>query len=333
MKTCKIENVVPTFAKVKLTIKSGKKKIQKIARITMNTELQHKYHEKRKLKREIIQLSMKLKAQVGPVLFNGVIYSLDKSIKQKSITVTKRHEKRLIKLRKDKRSAFGENIKYICHTVHNFSSYQLSFNEEEALSFGLDEYIPSVCNHNKLFTEFEMFYQNILKDISHLNNDVITRLKTKLRHTCNKYSRIKVSYKYCNVINNLCRNKQLIILKQDKGTGVVLLDKTKYVEKCFSIINTNKFNKLDKNPRVSYEAKIQHTLRKMKLRFTLQEYNKVYPTGSNAGKLYGTAKIYKLPESETVDQLPLCPIVLNNGYRIILSCEALSQNFSPFKQK
>ena len=49
------------------------------------------------------------------------------------------------------------------------------------MSFGLDEHIPSVCNRNKLFTEFEMFYQNILKDISHLNNDVITRLKTKLR--------------------------------------------------------------------------------------------------------------------------------------------------------
>ena len=85
-------------------------------------------------------------------------------------------------------------------------------------------------------------------------------------------------------------------MKQNKGRGVVLLDKTKYVEKCFSIINTNKFKKLDKNPTVSYEAKIQCTLRKMKSRFTLQEYNKIYPTGSNAGKLYGTAKIHKLPE-------------------------------------
>ena len=93
IKTCKIENLLPTFAKVKLAIKSGNKKIQqKTASIIMNTELQQKYHEKRKLKREITQLSMKLKAQVGLVLFNGVIYSLDKSIKQKSITVTKRHE-------------------------------------------------------------------------------------------------------------------------------------------------------------------------------------------------------------------------------------------------
>ena len=128
------------------------------------------------------------------------------------------------------------------------------------------------------------------KGYFHLNNDVITRLKNKLRHTCDKYSRIKVPYKYRNVITNLRRNKQLVILKQDKGRGVVLLDKTKYVEKCFSIINTNKFKKLDKNPTVSYEAKIQRTLRKTKTRFTLQEYNNVYLTGSTAGKLYGTAK-------------------------------------------
>ena len=49
------------------------------------------------------------------------------------------------------------------------------------------------------------------------------------------------------------------------------------------------------------KPKIQRTLCKMKSRFTLQEYNKVYPTGSNAGKLYGTAKIHKLPELGTVD--------------------------------
>ena len=158
-----------------------------------------------------------------------------------------------------------------------------------------------------------MFYQNILKDISHLNNDVITRLKTKLRHTCDKYCRIKVPYKHRNVINNLCRNKQLVILKQDKGRVVVLLDKTKYVEKFLSIISTNKFKKLDKNPTVSNEAKIQRTLRKMKSRFILQEYNKVYRTGSNAGKLIGTAKIHKLPELGIVDQLPLHPIVSNIG--------------------
>ena len=103
IQTCKKEDLLPTFAKVKLVIKSGNKRIQqKIARIIMNTELQQKHREKRKLKREIIQLSMKLKAQIGLVLFNGVIYSLEKSIKQKFVTVTKRHEKKLVKLRQGK---------------------------------------------------------------------------------------------------------------------------------------------------------------------------------------------------------------------------------------
>ena len=178
---------LPKFAKVKLGIKAGKDKIQqKIARIIMNTELQQIYHEKRKFRREIIQLSMKLKAQVGLVLFNEVMYSLDKFIKQKSIIVTKRHEKKLVKPRKDKRLRFGENIKCIRQTVHNFSPHQVSSKEEEALSFGLDEHVPSVSNRNKLFTEYEVFYQNILKDISYLNNDVITSLKTKLKYRCDK---------------------------------------------------------------------------------------------------------------------------------------------------
>ena len=43
----------------------------------------------------------------------------------------------------------------------------------------------------------------------------------------------------------------------------------------------------------------------------MQEFNKVYPTGSNAGKLYGTAKIHKLPELGTVDRSPIRPIVSN----------------------
>ena len=45
----------------------------------------------------------------------------------------------------------------------------------------------------------------------------------------------------------------------------------------------------------------------------MQEYNKVYPTGSNSGKLYDTAKFYKLPELETISQLPLRLIVSNIG--------------------
>ena len=45
-----------------------------------------------------------------------------------------------------------------------------------------------------------------------------------------------------------------------------IFNETKYLEKCFSIINTKKLKKLDKNPMVSYGAHIKRSLKKMKSR-------------------------------------------------------------------
>ena len=44
-----------------------------------------------------------------------------------------------------------------------------------------------------------------------------------------------------NKRHNLRRNKDLVSLKQDKGKGVVLLDRTVYIDKCLSILNTQQF--------------------------------------------------------------------------------------------
>ena len=193
----------------------------------------------------------------------------------KASIINQRHNKKLYNLRKNNQLHNSDKtVQFIRHTVHNYSSYVLSKEEEKALSFGLDEHIPTACNRNKLFVEFETFYQNILKDIAHLPADDITRLKTKLRYTCEKYSQIRVPYKYRTVINNLRRNKDLAILKQDKGRGVVLLDKNKYIEKCISIVTTDKFRKLDSSPTATCESKVQRTLRKMK--FTEREYYQLY---------------------------------------------------------
>ena len=61
-----------------------------------------------------------------------------------------------------------------------------------------------------------MFYQNILNDLTNLPEHDTMALKPKLRHTCEKYNQIKVPCKYRTVIDNLRRNKYLVILKQVK---------------------------------------------------------------------------------------------------------------------
>ena len=117
-----------------------------------------------------------------------------------------------------------------------------------------------------MHTEFEQFYQGILKDISHLPENYLSSLKTKLRNTCEKYSKIYVPYKYKKIIAELSGNKDLCILKQVKGRGVVIMDKTKSTNKCLEILEANQFTKLNHDPTKSFEGKIQQLLRKFKSR-------------------------------------------------------------------
>ena len=143
--------------------------------------------------------------------------------------------------------------------------------------------------------------------MSHIPENYLSSLKTKLRNSCEKYRKIRVPYKYKKIIDQLSRNKDLCILKQDKGRGVVLMDRTKYTNKCLEILETNQFTKLNHDPTKSVEEKIQ-LLRKFKSRLSQKEYYQLYPTGSGAGIFYRTAKIHKLPPDSNINNLPLRPI-------------------------
>ena len=85
-----------------------------------------------------------------------------------------------------------------------------------------------------------------------------------------------------------------MILKQDKGRGVVILNRSKYIEKCLSIVR-----------------KVQRTLRKIKDKIPSLLYSKIFATGSSPCRLYGTTKLQKVKGNGTVENLPLRPIILN----------------------
>ena len=198
--------------------------------------------------------------------------------------------------------------------VHNYSSYILSEQEKIALSFGLEQHISNRSCKNSIYTEFEQFYQRIFHNIRHLPKDDINRIKTEMRSTCEKYSCINVPYKYSKIVNDLSRNKDIVIMKQDKGRGVVVMNRGKYFDKCLAILNTEKFVQLQKDPTSFLERKVQCTLRKIKHKLPTDVYAKLHPTGSFPEKFYGTAKVHKsakLAIDNTVEELPLRPIVSN----------------------
>ena len=115
-----------------------------------------------------------------------------------------------------------------------------------------------------------------------------------MRTTCEKYFHINVSCKYRKIVHDLSWNKNIMIMKQDKGRGVLVMGRGKYFNKCLAMLNTEQFVQLQKDPISSLERRVQRTYWKIKQKLPTDVYAKLYPTGSSPGKFYGTAKVHYL---------------------------------------
>ena len=61
-----------------------------------------------------------------------------------------------------------------------------------------------------------------------------------------------------------------------------------------TVRNTDPFKKVITDPIASKERKTQKALKKIKSKFSEQEYKILYPTGSSPAWFYATAKMHKL---------------------------------------
>ena len=105
------------------------------------------------------------------MFYNCIIHEINIATKSKFQEVLERQLKKLDKIR-GKKTVLGNGTRlsmYIKDTVHNFSSCGLSDKEYKTLSYGLDHHIPPSSNYNAVETEFDLFYQNILSNISHIH--------------------------------------------------------------------------------------------------------------------------------------------------------------------
>ena len=79
-----------------------------------------------------------------------------------------------------------------------------------------------------------------------------------------------------------------------------MLDRKIYNRAIEEIISdTSKFKKLNEDPTLKREASLQGFLSKLKKNFFNEiEYDKLYPSGSAPGRIYGTPKMHKFPSSD-----------------------------------
>ena len=70
----------------------------------------------------------------------------------------------------------------------------MSGDEKLALMSVLNHHIPNHLRSNAIKTEFKLFYQGLLKNIEHLPENIMSKIKTTLGRTCEIYSKIRKVY-------------------------------------------------------------------------------------------------------------------------------------------
>ena len=125
--------------------------------------------------------------------------------------------------------------------------------------------------------------------------------KTKANEVRNEIQHLATSYvnsfmpsmndlKKHKIIKRLKDNKDFIIMRPDKGNGVVVLDKVVYNKAMVDLLRDNsKFKKLECDLTLRREGQLQRFLRNLKKNGLLNSniYREIYSTGSQPARLYG----------------------------------------------
>ena len=92
IKSCKKEDLIPTFAKVNLANKiAGYKLKKKVVKPVMVTELQDKHYQILKIRKELRSIAISLKSLLGLILLNAVIHQVEVLILSRLTAIKKRY--------------------------------------------------------------------------------------------------------------------------------------------------------------------------------------------------------------------------------------------------
>ena len=131
--------------------------------------------------------------------------------------------------------------------IFNYSNRILTPEEKEALSHGLKYgLIPSKINYSKIFLSFEKFFYNIkqeqIYDISGDGKNIVqNKVKDIAFNLYYGFDPRKLPPGNKNLINtlkSLSQDTSIVIMKPDKGKGIVILNRDDYVKKTEVISET-----------------------------------------------------------------------------------------------
>ncbi|XP_066910788.1 uncharacterized protein [Clytia hemisphaerica] len=300
---CRDGDVYPKFVRWKNTRYLDPKQKKKIFRKNLLNEITLKHKTIRQLSTEILNAEEKLYGKLTFFRKLTIRHSLKCSVNCSVRPLEKKLNNKLdllIKAR-DKINGITKNPNAI---VTNLSSIILTNDEYDVLRFGLNQGLAMKPDEVETLAIAEDIWSQLYKS-KLLKNDIrsIQRAKNSIRaFTFNLLDiddkQIFKDSKHIKIIKNL--NKNLAILKPDKGNGIVLLDKPVYraaLDKLFS--DTKKFKKVDSDPTFTRLRTIQRYLNTIKKREEINpdEYKEMRPKSAKPARAHGLPKTHKTFET------------------------------------
>ena len=322
-------NITPTFAKIKgqfLNNKTVKDSEQTLMKNHMNSH----YNKLKDLKYEYNFLKSKISSKIGKVFTTVLIRSIERSLQNERIESFKVKNKKIAVLisqqKKEKTTSYSVPI-------INLSNYDLSVTEYNYLKFGLCHSFLNKDKHTKKNIAANM------EKLAYLSSKKVDNLQLEdyyefLRgytdiFTNNLFSTEDHTY---HQLKDLIRNKDIVILKGDKDSSIVIMNKSDYINKLEEMITEG----IEKGV---YEISEDNTLQDLK-RFqdflyrnfkTYEHYDKMYPSSNSPAKLYGTAKTHKFQNIEdfSMENIKFHPIIYQTGTYTYGAAQVISDYLKP----
>ena len=311
LQDCQYLGICPEFLKLKAPSLRANKDIRDLNRHAVQKQVDLLERELRSIHSRYISLKSQITGQLTLLERVTFISVLNEHIRNKGKEILAKHSDKLKQLWHKDRLVTPD-----CLT--NVSNRQLTIEEEEALRYGLKHHIlPKSVGIHDLQTRIEKTAKLISDDLK--IDFFSTRLKDKVKHAvtsfvsrCKSVCNTTANRKLHKVLSDLRADESIRVCSYDKGNGILIMNASEYNDKLDLIIgDTTKFCLVEQvdsknHPIIKQELSIQNSVRKhvspliddevhdVPWKITSQEYkSKLYPTGSQPGKLYGTAKVHK----------------------------------------
>ena len=249
---CIRNNVVPKFVQFRVANKDlrNSPSYRQCQTKLLKQEISNKKRRARLLKKDLQSARNDLMCKLTWIDFNHVrnlfLLGNDKVLRKHQ----KIQNKKLGKL-------FEVSCEGVSHdpgkVIYNFSRHKLTEEEKSVLSKGLQFALaPKRLEYADYMLPFELLFRDIKTNC--LTTSQSSSIKSKLLDTAftsyNVFERIRpvgnLNEAELNALENLTKNKNLVIQKADKGNTVVIINKNDYKTKIKNILSdSTKFKKLE----------------------------------------------------------------------------------------